>query len=420
MSEFGSVDIFGSDEGRIRMTVTRDQIDAIRSAAEKYYEPMIEFARESIRTKSLPGQEQDMARLLKDELEKTGYEDIRTDHAGNVIGRLPGSGSGKSVQFNSHIDHVHEGDLSLWPRPPYEGVIEDDVLYGRAASDVKGGLAPQVYLAPVLRDAGLAPVGDVVMTGVVLEEMGGFGTRALCEHMPTDLAVLSEATNNEIRRGHRGRALVEVTFTGRSVHASAPARGANPHYALARFLQALESLPMKPHQTFGGSTVAPTLIRTDQTSGNVTPGQVTISLDWRSIPEETREEIYDTVSELANTSTIDDVTASVHIVTRPVTSYTDKSAEMPSTNGYEVPEDAPIVQAAVSSLSAAFGRQIPVDVWQFATDGGHLNRFGIPTIGFSPCEEHYAHTIHDQVSLAKMREALVGNAVLALALTAID
>src|SRR5699024_9545002 len=144
-----------------------------------------------------------------------------------VIGVLRGSGSGKSVQFNSHIDHVHEGDLSLWSRPPYDGVIEDDILYGRAASDVKGGLAPQVYLAPVLRDAGLAPVGDVYITGVVLEELGGFGTKTLCEEMPTDLAVLSEATNNEIRRGHRGRALVEVTFTGRSVHASAPSRGAN-------------------------------------------------------------------------------------------------------------------------------------------------------------------------------------------------
>jgi succinyl-diaminopimelate desuccinylase len=229
------------------MGVNQEHVDAIRSAAAKYYEPMIAFARESIRTKSLSGQEQEMARLLKEELEKTGYEDVRIDDVGNVIGRFPGSSSGKSVQFNSHIDHVHEGDLGLWPRPPYDGVIEDDILYGRAASDVKGGLAPQVYLAPVLRDAGLAPEGDVYITGVVLEEVGGFGTKSLCETMPTDLAVLSEATNNEIRRGHRGRALVEATFTGRSVHASAPSRGANPHYSIARFLQALETLPMKPH-----------------------------------------------------------------------------------------------------------------------------------------------------------------------------
>lgn len=400
------------------MTVTQGQVTAIKSAAEKYYEPMIEFARESIRTKSLSGQEQDMAQLLKEELEKLGYDEVWIDGAGNAIGKLNGSGSGKSVQFNSHIDHVHEGDPGLWSRSPYDALIEDDVLYGRAASDVKGGLAPQVYLLPVLRDAGLAPVGDVYITGVVLEEVGGFGTHYLCKEMPTDLAVLSEASNNEIRRGHRGRAGVEVTFTGLSVHASAPSRGANPHFALARFIQKVETLEMKPNRTFQGSTVAPTLIRTDQTSGNVTPGSLTVLLDWRSIPEESQDEIREVVTELAKASEIEGVTATVNVIGRPVATYTGLTAEMPPTRGYEVAEDSNIVTAAVGSLSTAFDREIPVGVWQFATDGGHLNHFNIPTIGYSPCEEHFAHTIYDQVSLSKMRESLVGHAVLALGLTA--
>lgn len=401
------------------MTVTKEQVDAIKSAAEKYYEPMIAFAQESVRTKSLSGQEQDMANLLKEELEKVGYDEVWIDGAGNTIGKLNGTGAGKSVQFNSHIDHVHEGDPGLWSRPPYDAVIEDDVLYGRAASDVKGGLAPQVYLLPVLRDAGLAPVGDVYITGVVLEEVGGYGTHFLCKEMPTDLAVLSEASNNEIRRGHRGRSGVAVTFTGLSVHASAPARGHNPHYALARFLQKIEDLEMKPHSTFGGSTVAPTLIHTDQTSGNVTPGALTVLLDWRSIPGESHEEIREVVMELAKSSEIEGVTASIDVIMRPVSTYTGLSAEMPPTRGYEVDADAPIVAAAVDSLETTFARDIPVGVWQFATDGGHLNHFNIPTIGYSPCEEHFAHTIHDQVNLAKMRESLVGHAVLALGLTAI-
>jgi succinyl-diaminopimelate desuccinylase len=400
------------------MDLNPEQIDAIRSAAEDYYDAMIEFARESIRTRSLSGQEQDMARLLSDELQRLDYDDVWTDEAGNVIGRIQGRGDGPSVQFNSHIDHVHEGDLSLWARPPYEGVIEGDILYGRAASDVKGGLAPQVYLLPVLRDAGLRPDGDVFITGVVLEEVGGYGTRTLCEQMPTDFAVLSEASNNEIRRGHRGRAGIEVSFTGRSVHASAPSRGANPHYAMARFLQEIETLEMKPNPTFGGSTVAPTLIRSDQASGNVTPGALTVTLDWRAIPEERPEEIQEIVTELARASEIDGVSSNVRIITRPVKTYTDQTAEMPSTWGYEVAEESLIVQRSRQALSAALNREIPVGVWQFATDGGHLSQFGIPTIGFSPCEEHFAHTIHDQVSLTKMREALIGNAALALALTA--
>ncbi len=401
------------------MSVTKEQIDAIKAAAENHYEPMIAFARQSVRTKSLSGQEQDMAQLLKEELEKVGYDDVWIDDAGNTIGKLNGNGSGKSVQFNSHIDHVHEGDPGLWSRPPYEGVIEDDILYGRAASDVKGGLAPQVYLLPVLRDAGLAPFGDVYITGVVLEEVGGFGTHHLCKTMPTDLAVLSEASNNEIRRGHRGRTGVRVTFTGLSVHASAPSRGYNPHYAMARFLQKVEDLEMKPHSTFGGSTVAPTLIDTDQTSGNVTPGALSVLLDWRTIPGESAEEIREVVMELAKSSETEGVTASLDVIMRPVTTYTGMAAEMPPTRGYEVDADSPIVTTAVESLETAFDREIPAGVWQFSTDGGHLNHFNIPTIGYSPCEEHFAHTIHDQVDLGKMRESLVGHAVLALSLTAI-
>jgi succinyl-diaminopimelate desuccinylase len=401
------------------MTVTSEQVEAIKAVAEKHYDDMIRFAQESVRTKSLSGQEQDMAKLLKEELEKTGYDEVWIDEAGNTIGKLNGSGSGKSVQFNSHIDHVHEGDPGLWSRPPYDAVIEDDILYGRAASDVKGGLAPQVYLLPVLRDAGLQPVGDVYITGVVLEEVGGFGTNHLCRTMPTDLAVLSEASNNEIRRGHRGRNGVQVTFTGLSVHASAPSRGYNPHYALARFLQKVEDLEMKPHSTFGGSSVAPTLISTDQTSGNVTPGALSVLLDWRSIPGESYDEVKEVVMELAKSSETEGVTASVDVIMRPVSTYTGISAEMPPTRGYEVDADSPIVKTAVESLATAFDREIPVGVWQFSTDGGHLNHFDIPTIGYSPCEEHFAHTIHDQVSLAKMRESLVGHAVLALGLTTI-
>jgi succinyl-diaminopimelate desuccinylase len=402
------------------MSVRKEQVEAIRSAAEKYYESMIEFAQASIQTKSLSGQEQDMARLLKEELEKVGYDEVWIDDAGNVIGKLEGTGSGKSTQFNSHIDHVHEGDPSLWSRPPYAGVIEDDVLYGRAASDVKGGLAPQVYLLPVLRDAGLKPVGDVYITGVVLEELGGFGTHHLCKNVPTDFAVLSEASNNEIRRGHRGRNGVSVTFTGLSVHASAPSRGYNPHYALSRFIQKVENLEMKPHSTFGGSSVAPTLIHSDQTSGNVTPGALTVLLDWRSIPGESYDEVKEVVMELAKASETEGVTASVDVIMRPVETYTGIKAEMPPTLGYEVEADSPNVTASADALGTAFDREIPVGVWQFSTDGGHLNSFGIPTIGYSPCEEHFAHTIHDQVDLSKMRDSLVGHAVLALALTSIS
>uniref|UniRef100_A0A831TDN9 M20/M25/M40 family metallo-hydrolase n=1 Tax=Thermorudis peleae TaxID=1382356 RepID=A0A831TDN9_9BACT len=402
------------------MRLSEEIRNKLAAAVAEHADAMIGFAQRAVQTRSLPGEEETMARLLRAEMERLGYDDVWMDRAGNVIGLLRGSGGGKSVQFNSHIDHVHEGDLALWPYPPYAGVIKDGVLYGRAASDVKGALATQVYLVPVLRAAGLRPRGDVYVAGVVLEELGGFGTATLCEELRTDYAVLGEATNLELRRGHRGRILIEVRFIGRSVHASAPERGANPHYALARFLLALESLPMRDDPDLGRSTVAPTLIATDQTSSNVTPGVLTLSLDWRSVPGEEPEDVVARVRELAEASLIPGLTVDVRAVGRPVRSYTGLEAEMPPTRGFALPAAHPLVRTAAATLGGIFGREVPVGFWQFATDGGHLMRAGIATIGFAPAEERFAHTVHDQVSLEQLRQALLGNAALALALPDVD
>ena len=390
--------------------------ERVAAAASRWDARMIAFARRAIQTPSPSGDEAAMARLLADELRGLDYDDVWTDRAGNVIGVLRGSGGGRSVQFNSHIDHVSAGDHALWQRPPFGGVIEDDILYGRAASDVKGAMAAQVYLAPVLRDLGARPSGDIYVVGVVLEEVGGFGARTLCEDFLTDYAVLAEATSNQLRRGHRGRVLAQVAFTGLSAHASAPERGHNPHFALARFIQALEALDMAADATFGGSSMAPTLIATDQTSGNVTPGTLTLSIDWRNVPGETETDIVARLEPIMRAAETPGVSAALRVQRRQVRTYTGLEAEMPSTNGFVTPADHPLVTTATAVLERQLGRPVEVGNWTFATDGGHLNRFGVRTIGFAPGEERHAHTIHDQIRLAQLREALPGNLALALTL----
>ena len=74
--------------------------------------------------------------------------------------------------------------------------------------------------------------------------------------------------------------------------------------------------------------------------------------------------------------------------------------------------------ACEAILSETLEREIPVGEWSFATDGGHTMHAGIPTIGFSPCEEHLAHTSEDRVSIALMTESLIGYMALALYLGA--
>lgn len=397
-----------------------DQINSIKGSAERHRGSMIDFARRLIQTPSLSGEEATAAKLVVDELKRLGFDDVWTDRVGNVIGVIRGAGNGASVQFNAHLDHVDAGDSRLWPHPPFAGVIADDILYGRGASDVKGAMAAQVYLGPVLRDAGLHPEGNVYFTGVVLEEVGGLGSDVVASDMPTTYAVLAEATKNHINRGHRGRVLLKVSFTGLSAHASAPSRARNPHFAAARFLLVLEQLPMVSDTTFGSSTVAPTLSAVDQTSANVTPAIVDLYLDWRNVPHEAPESILERLRPVIERAAadIDGVKGTVDVVGRPVTAYTGIDAVMPPTRGFETPADHELVQRSVAELENVLGRTVNVGTWTFATDGGHLTHHGITTIGFAPGEERFAHTIHDQVDLSLLQEALIGNAALALSITA--
>jgi putative selenium metabolism hydrolase len=402
--------------------VVEEDAGALHAAVSRHAAGMIDFARRLIQTQSLPGEEGAIADLTVDEMTRSGYDDVWIDRAGSVIGVVRGTKEGPSVQFNAHLDHVDVGDPRLWPHPPFEAVIEGDTLYGRAASDVKGAMATQVHLVPVLRELGWQPEGDVYVVGVVLEEVGGLGSQVIAAEMPTTSAVLAEATNNQLRRGHRGRALVKVTFTGLSAHASAPDRARNPHYAAARFLLEIESLPMVAHEVFGHSTAAPTWIESDQESSNVTPATIAVYLDWRNVPTEPVAAIVERVGAIAEgvARQLDGISAAVEIPGREVTSYTGVTATMPPTLAFETPEDHPVLTTSRSTLETALGRPVAVDTWTFATDGGHLARQGITTIGFAPGEERFAHTIYDQISLAKMTEALAGNAALAMALTRVD
>ena len=400
-------------------TETTEMGRRLRAAAESRCDEVVGLARRLIQSPSLSGQERDVALVLMGELKTLGYDDVWTDEAGNVIGVVRGEGSGRTVQFNAHLDHVDPGEVCLWSRAPYGADVEDGILYGRAASDVKGAMAAQVYLWPVLRDIGMRPPGDVYVVGVVLEEVGGFGTAHLCTHLRTDIAVVGEASNNELRRGHRGRIPIRVAFSGLSAHASVPTRARNPHFACARFLLALEQLEHPSDATFCGSSTAPTTIKTDQLSANVTPGQVVVTVDWRSLPTQQLEHAVGMIKELADqaASDVEGVSATVVAIERHVRTYTGIDATMPPTRGFETPGDDASLLTAQRALAATFGRPVPVGTWGFSTDGGHLAHAGITTIGFAPSEERFAHTVHDQVSTDQLVEAVAGNAALAFALT---
>lgn len=386
----------------------------LRDLAARHQPAMVRFCQRLIQTPSLSGQEGAVVDLVAQEMETLGFDEVYVDPVGNVVGRMQGEG-GPSLMFNCHVDHVAPGDESRWPFPPYAGALHEGYLWGVGASDTKGALAPQVYALGALRQAGILLPGDVYVVGVVQEEVNGLGTRNLLQGLRPDAAILGEATANQIARGHRGRGEVVVRIWGRAAHASAPERGVNPHQVAARFVLALEHLSLPTHPELGASSLTPTLYRTDQVSGNVIPGEVELHLDWRVVPGTDVEAFLARLQALADECLIPGSRAEVGLLQRHLRSYKGHEQTIAAlTMPFLLPEDHALVRGSRAILSQALGRKVRVGLWRFTTDGGHFMGVGIPTIGFSPCEEHLAHTAEDRVSVALMEEGMVGYMALAL------
>jgi acetylornithine deacetylase/succinyl-diaminopimelate desuccinylase-like protein len=185
---------------------------------------------------------------------------------------------------------------------------------------------------------------------------------------------------------------------------------------VAEFLCKLPELKMIEQAGVGISTVVPTLYATDQISPNVIPGEVKLTLDWRNVPVESPEAIVDKIQGLLD-SLPGDNHANVRISTTQLKTYTGIKEDFPAVfPSFLLAENDPFVQAAHATLVDVLGRDDGIDIWRFATDGGHLMNAGIPTIGFGPGDETLAHTNQERISLAQMEEAVVAYTALILAL----
>ena len=379
----------------------------------------LDFAQRLIHTEGLPGNEGATAELMRDEMEQLGYADVQIDAVGNTLGRIRG-GDGSAVMFNTHLDHVDVGDHDRWPHPPFGAELHDGCIWGRGAVDIKGPLAAQVYgVARLLNDAA-PPAGDVWVTAVVQEEIGGVGARYLATQMQPPVVVVGEPSSNQLRRGHRGRSLLTVHITGRSVHASVPQKGVNPYDVLAQVITRLPELDMATQEDLGTSSVAPTLIRTDQTSSNVIPGEIWLDLDWRHVPGESGDQAREKLQQLLDDCLVDGATATAILPTEHLTSWTGFETDMQGNNpAYVLAEDHSALRIARTALEPIIGVTETVGMWDFATDGGHFAAAGLACIGFGPGDEFLAHTVNEHVSIEQIATALDGNAALARALSGI-
>jgi len=380
---------------------------------EATFENALAFARDLIRIPGLPGREGDVARRVREEFEALGLADVRVDGAGNVVGVAKGRGAAPPALLNCHLDVVAEGDHGEWEVPPFSGEVRDGFLHGRGAMDIKGPLALQTYAAAAL--IGKAP-GDVVVAHTVLEERGGLGMKHLLQSgsVAPGVVIIGESTHGDVCIGHRGRAEVEVVVTGLAGHASAPDRARNALDLVGDVLAAARALgqrqPSDPY--LGAASVAATMIDVLPESRNVIPDKVVVTLDWRILPGADDGTLLTALREAlaeALPSVPGGFTVTARMATELQRTWTgleeDKNLLTP---GFLMAPDHPVVTAAAAAVGRRDRPEEPATVrpWTFATDGGWSSGvFGIPTVGFAPGEERYAHTNRERLDVEEARWA---------------
>lgn len=368
---------------------------------------MVAFLRDMIAIPSASCHESNVILRIETEMRAVGFDEVAIDAMGNIRGRI---GQGRHViAMDAHIDTVGVGDARSWKWDPYQGKLENGIIYGRGASDQEAGMASLVYAARIIKDLALEGDYSLWITGTVQEEdCDGLCWQYLIKEgiLDPEAVVITEPTDLNIYRGHRGRMEIGVTTRGVSCHGSAPERGKNAIYSMARIVREIEKLNerLKEDAFLGKGTVTVTYIDCRTPSLCAVPDCAYIHLDRRLTRGETKEIA---IAEVEHAIQRAGVEAEIEVLKYGVPSYSGLVYE---TEKYyptwTLEEDHPLCRAAQETCRRTLRREPALGKWTFSTNGvATMGMMGIPTIGFGPANEIYAHSADDQVPVAHLTAA---------------
>jgi len=376
-----------------------DTIAQISSWIDENRENCIDFLQQLIAIPSPSYEEKQVAEFLKDKMTEFGFSTAKADVLGDAMGVIKGRGGGRSFLLNGHIDHVPVGEMV----DPYSGKLMDgaefgdigEVIYGRAACDMKAAVAAMVLAGRALVEQGIKLKGDYKVAAVSLEEVGGMGTKSTIvdSQFLADVVLIGEATNMELSLGHRGSMKYDVVVHGRSCHASAPERGINALYKALKMITKIKdelapSLPV--HPVYGKASLVITQIEVSPKASNVVPEECKFVIDCRNHPDFTDYHLYEALKKIIIELKVDDPEFDATVIPGNIIN------ERKFSGFYTDPKTNPVVAEAVDAITESY-RMPEKRIWTFATDGRIYAHLGIPVIGFGPGEEKYAHTQMDHV-----------------------
>lgn len=387
----------------------------IASLTQSFKEDLVQFLRDIVAIPSMSGQEEQVVQRIKQEMETLEYDKVWIDPLGNLIGQM-GTGDRKLV-FDGHCDTVNVGNLENWRFDPFQGASQDGIIFGRGASDQKGGLASAIYAGKVLKTLGMPDDLSFIVTASVLEEnYEGLSWKTIIEenHLIPDAVVLTEPSNMTLKIGQRGRMEMKVHVNGVSCHGSNPELGDNAIYKISPIIQDIKKLnrTLSSDSILGKGSVTVTEIKSAAPSLCAVPDSATIHLDRRVTTGETLETCLQEITQL------DSVKSSGAVVSIPeysVKSYTGLTLkEKAFVPLWLMDQNHALVQTGIQAFQSQLNQEPQVGVWKFSTNGVTTKGvYDIPSIGFGPGNEEQAHAPNEHIPIQDLLDAAAFYAALA-------
>ena len=309
----------------------------------------------------------------------------------SVVGVLKGSGGGKSLMLNAHIDTVGVEGMA----EPFSAVVRDGKLYGRGAFDMKGAMAACIAAMKILVDNKIALRGDVVISGVADEEFTSIGMSDVIEAYPVDAAIVTEPTHLQICLAHKGFVWIEIETSGRAAHGSRFELGIDANMHMGRFLAELDHYQQTlrssaPHALVGPPSLHAATLR-GGTGISTYAASCTLEIERRTIPGETEADVMGPLQKMIDRLAAADPNFKATLKTTCVR------------DAFEVPRDASIVQTLAKASTAVLGKQpdfMGDTPWM---DSALLAKAGVETVVMGPAGAG-AHADEEWVDIASVEK----------------
>jgi len=400
---------------------------------------IIEFLQKLVRMASLLGKEGDIQTLIEKKLQDMGLmvdswepdlEELKRDpwfmsypdldqigyaRRPVVVGIAKGSGNGKSLMLQGHVDVVPLGKKP-WTYDPWGGVIKGNRLYGRGSSDMKAGVAAMIMALECLQTARFRPKGDVLIESVIDEETGGNGALACAlRGYKADAAIITEPTECRIAAACEGLFWVRVKIEGRAAHSGARHEGVCAIEKGMKIYQTIRDIEIyreqkASHPAFDRNEypyLVPITIGIFNAGvyKSIVADEARLECRVGFLPGESPEKVYQEFCDKVRETSMTDSWLRTHLP--------EVERDGIGLGASEIPINHPIIESLGSCMRALSGKKPVITGLTFGTDQRILiGRAETPCVVFGPGSIKTAHSTDE--FLEPIEDLIIATKILAL------